>query len=302
MISPGVRIDIPIDAARYQEILQPRLWRETAGALASVYEARVVHEGAVGGFAEGRIVELTAGNLDADVRLAFDAVAGYMSRPILAASRSAVRALGTPTDDRRLLLDRAVVRFYLVEPAWEASELAPVRPAFGVSGALRLLASPPRPQVWTALRFSIEAFEPSLVLDLRDGGAALPARQLGLLVHASGQRADDASLDEGRAPVGLDEGGRIAAEVRRRGVRLLDPPPGGRRAAGLLRLAPGVLGVAPGGPADLTLASHAVHAAGAAGLTAVAAGRVEHQRAAALAAAAGAVLSVGPHGTRPGAV
>lgn len=299
MIAAGVRIDIPIDESRYRRLLRPTDWRVETAKLAGAYAERVIYEGPVGGLREGRVLELAAGDSAADVRIAIDAVPNTMTTPVLAAGRAVARAFGTPASDRQSLLSRAALMIYLVEPAGDAAVPRPEQPFFGLAAALRLTASPVRPRVWSALRASLDRFEPSLVLDLRDGGTALSAQRLALIMHARGQQTDMRWYDERRARIGADEGERLADEIRRRGVTLLEPQRDDLHAAGVLPLAPGVLATAPGQPPDRTVAAWAAHASGAIGATAIAVGRFESQRAAALAAAAGAAFISGPTAVMP---
>lgn len=299
MIAAGVRIDIPIDESRYRRLLRPAAWREEAATLVGVYAQRVVYEGPVAGLRDGRVLELTAGDSAADVRIAIDAVPNTLTMPVLAAARAVARAFGTPASDRQSLLSRVALLIYMVEPALDVQSPAPEQPAFGLAAALRLMASPIRPQVWTALRVSLETFEPSFVLDLRDGGAALNAERLAFIVHARGQQTDVRWYDERRARIGADEGRRTVDEIRRRGFPLLEPDADELQGAGMLPLAPGVVATAPGQPPDRTLAAWAAHTSGAIGASAIAIGRTESRRAAGLAAAAGAAYIAGPAAVAP---
>ena len=299
MIAAGVRIDIPIDESRYRRLLRPTDWREEAAKLAGVYAQRVIYEGPVAGLREGRVLELIAGDSAAEVRIAIDAVPNTLTMPVLAAGRAVARAFGTPASDRQSLLSRVALLLYLVEPAGDVLVPRPEQPAFGPAAALRLMASPIRPHVWGALRVSLDTFEPSLVLDLRDGGTALSAQRLAFIMHARGQQTNVDWYDERRARIGLDEGQRTANEIQRRGFALLAPQADDLHAAGVLPLAPGVLATAPGQPPDRTLAAWAAHTSGAIGASAVAVGRIESLRAAALAAAAGAAFITGPAAVMP---
>lgn len=294
MIAEGVRIDIPIDESRYRRLLRPTDWREETAKLAGAFAERVIYEGPVAGLREARILELTAGDSAADVRIAIDAVPNTLTMPVLAAGRAVARAFATPASDRQSLLARVALMLYLIEPANGVAVPQPEQPTFGLAAGLRLMASPIRPRVWTALRASLGVFEPSLVLDLRDGGTALSAQRLALIMHANGQQTDVRWYDDRRARIGADEGRRIADEIRRRGLALLTPPVDDLQTAGLLPLAAGVLATAPGQPPDRTLGAWAAHATGAVGASAVAVGRIESARAAALAAAAGATFIAGP--------
>ncbi len=299
MIAEGVRIDIPIDEPRYRRLLRPADWREETAKLAGAFAERVIYEGPVAGLEDGRILELTAGDSAADVRIAIDAVPNTLTMPVLAAGRAVARAFATPASDRQSLLSRVALLLYLVEPANGLAVPQPEQPTFGLAAGLRLMASPIRPGVWAALRASLDAFEPSLVLDLRDGGTALSAQRLALIMHAYGQQTDVRWYDDRRARIGADEGQRIADEIRRRGLVLLAPQVEELQAAGVLPLAAGVLATAPGQPPDRTLAAWSAHATGAVGASAVAVGRIESGRAAALAAAAGAAFVAGPSVVMP---
>lgn len=299
MIAAGVRVDIPIDESRYRRLLRPRDWQQERAKFAGAYAERVIYEGPVAGLREGRVLELTAGDSAADVRIAIDATPNTLTMPVLAGGRAVARAFGTPASDRQSLLSRIALLLYLVEPAPDAEVPQPEQPTFGLAAALRLLASPIRPSVWAALRASLDAFEPSLVMDLRDGGTAVSAQRLALIMHAHGQQTEMRWYDERRARIGADEGQRTADEVRRRGVALLAPQADDLQAAGVLSLAPGLLAATPGQPTDRTLAAWAAHSSGAIGTSAVAVGRVESRRAAALAAAAGAAFIAGPEAIFP---
>lgn len=299
MIAAGVRVDIPIDGSRYRRLLRPTDWREERAKFAGTYAERVIYEGPVAGLRVGRVVELTAGDSAADVRLVIDAAPHTLTTPVLAAGRAVARAFGTPASDRQSLLSRIALLLYLVEPVADVEAPRPEQPAFGLTAALRLLASPIRPSVWAALRASLDVFEPSLVMDLRDGGTAVSDPQLALIMHAHGQQTDMRWYDERRARIGADEGQRTADEVRRRSVALLEPRADDLQAAGIVALAPGLLADAPGQPPDRTLAAWAAHSHGAIGMSAVAVGRVESRRAAGLAAAAGAAFVAGPTAVLP---
>ena len=295
----GIRIDIPIDEERYRGIMQPVDWRDNMDKIAQSFRSRVVYEGPIAGLAEGRVLQLTIGNPDADVRMAIDAVPNSLTNPVLAAGRAVVRVLGVQTSDRKEILTRTAVLLHIVEPQVEAFNFVPDRPAFGFAAALRLLSSPARPQAWAALRASIAEFEPSLVIDLRDGGSALETNALGLLVHSFGAGTETGRYDARRAFIGSDEGGRIAQELRRRGVKLLSGDTDDARITGLFSISPGVLVSIQDVWADCSIASYTAHTAGSIGLTAVSVGRVEYRRAFSLAAAAGAVLVSGPAAVRP---
>ena len=299
MIAEGVRVDIPIDESRYRRLLRSTDWQDETAKLAGVYAERVIYEGPIAGLREGRVVELTAGDSAADVRIAIDAVPQTLSMPVLAAGRAVARALGTPASDRRSLLSRVALLLYLVEPAANADVPRPEQPTFGLAAALRLLASPIRPHVWTSLRASLDVFEPSFVLDLRDGGTSISATELAFIVHAPGQQTNVSWSDDRRVRIGADEGRRVSDEIRRRGISLMEPGHEDLHVAGVLPIAPGVLATAPGQPADRTLAAWSAHSTGAIGASALAVGRIGSQRAAALAAAAGAVFIAGPAAVAP---
>ena len=299
MIAESVRVDIPIDESRYRRLLRSTDWQDETAKLAGVYAERVIYEGPIAGLRNGRVVELTAGDSAADVRIAIDAVPNTLTMPVLAAGRAVARALGTPASDRQSLLSRVALLLYLVEPAADADVPRPEQPAFGLAAALRLLASPIRPHVWTSLRASLEVFEPSFVLDMRDGGTSTSAAELALIVHAPGQQTNVTWADDRRARIGVDEGQRVSDEIRRRGISLMEPNAHDLQVAGALPIAPGVLATAPGQPPDRTLAAWSAHTTGAIGASALAAGRIGSRRAAALAAAAGAVFIAGPAAVAP---
>ncbi len=299
MIAGSVRVDIPIDESRYRRLLRLAAWRDESATLAGVYAERVIYEGPIAGLRDGRLVELTAGDSAADVRIAIDAVPNTLTMPVLAAGRAVARALGTPASDRQSLLSRVALLLYLVEPAANTQVPRPEHPAFGLAAALRLMASPIRPHIWTSLRASLEVFEPSLVLDLRDGGTSISTAELALIVHAAGQQTNPAWFDDRRARIGVDEGQRVSDEIRRRGISVMEPNAHALHVAGVLPIAPGVLATAPGQPPDRTLAAWSAHTTGAIGASALAVGRVGSQRAAALAAAAGAAFIAGPAAVAP---
>ena len=149
MIAAGVRVDIPIDESRYHRLLRSTDWQNETAKLAGVYTERVIYEGPIGGLRDGRVLELTAGDSAADMRIVIDAVPNTLTMPVLAAGRAVARALGTPASDRQSLLSRVALLLYLVEPAGDAEIPRPEQPAFGLAAALRLLASPIRPHIWT---------------------------------------------------------------------------------------------------------------------------------------------------------
>ena len=188
---------------------------------------------------------------------------------------------------------------YLVEPAANADVPRPEQPTFGLAAALRLLASPIRPHVWTSLRASLDVFEPSFVLDLRDGGTSISATELALIVHAPGQQTNVSWSDDRRVRIGADEGRRVSDEIRRRGISLMEPGHEGLarrwRASDRPRRTGHGSGTASRSDAGRMVGAfdrgHRRFGAGGR--------RIGSQRAAALAAAAGAVFIAGPAAVAP---
>ena len=300
MIDAGIRIDASIDEDRYTDLLTLASWSKTVLELESVFDVRVVYEGAVCGFKKCRVICLVLGDADADVRLAIDAVPIVMTRPVLASVRAVVRALGAHMSSGRSLPSGVAVQILLVEPAY-GEEMTVVGPKdFSLASMLMLRGSPLSPGVWATLTNSLDAFEPSIVLDLRDGHSSFRRGAVGLIVYANGQKTSSKWHDEERISIGVHEGQQIADEVRRGGFELLRLGDASADVVGLVELAPGVLSVASGPLHDRSLAEYAVDSFGALGVTAVAVGPTEWSRAAGVTLAAGAVLAVGSSIVHPG--
>jgi len=293
VIDAGIHIDASISEDRYADLLTLASWSKTVLELESVFDVRVVYEGAVCGFKECRVIRLILGDADADVRLAVDAVPLVMTRPVLASVRSIVRALGSHAGSGRSLSSGVVVQIHLVEPAYGEEMTAIGSKDFSLASMVRLRGSPLLPGAWAALTNSLDAFEPSIALDLRDGHSSFRRGSVGLIIYAAGQKTSAKWHDEQRLPIGFYEGQEIADEIRRRGFELIHLQGASADVVGLVELAPGVLSVASGPFHGRSLAEYAVDSCGALGVTAVAVGPTEWNRAAGLASAAGAVLAVG---------
>lgn len=300
MIRTDIRIDASISEDRYADILAPSSWSKTALELEGVYDVRVVYEGAICGFRECRVVGLVLGDADADVRLTIDAVPLVMTRPLLASIRSVVRALGAHAGGERSQPAGVAVQIHFVEPAY-GEVMTVVEPReFSLSSVLRLRGSPILPGAWVALTNSLDVFEPSIAVDLRDGHSAHQDGSIGLITYAKGQKTNPTWHDKERISIGVHEGQQIAYEIRRRGFEMLRPRDASADVVGLVELSPGVLSVASAPLRSRSLAEYAVDSCGALGMTAVAVGSTEWRRAAGLAAVAGAVLATGTSLVRPG--
>ena len=121
----------------------------------------------------------------------------------------------------RSLPPGVAVQILLVEPAY-GEEMTVVGPKdFSLASMLMLRGSPLSPGVWATLTNSLDAFEPSIVLDLRDGHSSFRRGAVGLIVYANGQKTSSKWHDEERISIGVHEGQQIADEVRRGGFELL---------------------------------------------------------------------------------
>ena len=285
----AIQLEIPLDENRFLDVLGEAQWRSVSASLRHSYEVHALYAGTPGGVGHGRILRLTAGNPDAAVRVAVDCVAATMSRVLLAAARAAVRACGARTGERLRMLQGVALLFHFVDLHDELPAIQPVPAARGLEGALSLAQSPGQPTIWSLLEASTEAFQPTVVLDVRDAGGAATNADLALVMYTPGQ-ADGAATERGTGP-GSAEGTALVRELRDRGVVLYAGDARGREHAGL-RLDGGALLVqrVPTDPPS-THAAAAASGLGALGFSAIALGDVEPIRAAALdAAIAGTIV------------
>ena len=286
MIATGPRsLDIPMDVDRFADSLRGSKWREVRQSLGDTYEVRTLYEGPLPGLPRAQVVRLSSGDPDSPVRMLFDAVPLSLSRPVLVAGRAVTRVFTSRARERMELLDRIAVRIHVIEVDGDAADIPPLPLASGLDGGLRLAHSVANEQAWSALRESVQRFRPTLAMDLRDAGSAVPDAHLALMVHSLTHAAGGI----GAEPLpGTTEGRAIARDVRRRGVSPYRGTPHERAAAGLRMLGNGALiRMSPHDPAR-SVAGYASDMGAAVGITALALGLRELDRAIALVEAAAA--------------
>ncbi len=292
MILPGARsLDIPMDVDRFADSLRGSKWREIRQTLGDTYEVQSLYEGPLPGLPQAQVVRLSSGDPDSPVRILIDAVPLSLSRPVLVAGRAVTRVFTSRARERAALLDQIALRLHLIEVDGDAADIPPLPLASGLDGGLRLAHSMANDQAWGALRTSVQRFRPTLAMDLRDAGAAVPNAHLALMVHSLTHPAGDvgaASLP------GTTEARAIARDVGRRGISPYTGTPHERAAAGLRILGNGALiRMSPRDPSR-SVASVASDIGAAIGITALALGMQELDRAIALveSAAAGVDQSI----------
>ena len=268
-----------MDSDRFSDSLRASRWREVRQALGDTYDVRPLYEGPLPGLPNARIVRLSAGDPDSSVRTLIDAVPMTLSRPVLAAGRAVTRVFTSQARERVAVLDHIAIRIHVVEVDAEAAEIPPLPLAYGLDGGLRLAHSVASREAWTALHESVKSFRPTFAMDLRDGGAAVPNAHIALILHGLTHGAD---VGVPAIETGATEGGAVAHEMIRRGITPHVGTSGERAAAGLRLLQNGALTRTSSRRASLSTASLASASAAAIGITALALGLRELDRAIAL--------------------
>ena len=283
MISAGARsLEIPMDIDRFTDSLRGSKWREIRQTLGDTYEVRTLYEGPLPGLPRAQVVRLSSGDPDSPIRILFDAVPLSLSRPVLVAGRAVTRVFTSRARERAELLDRIAVRIHVIEVDGDAADIPPLPLATGLDGGLRLAHSVTNEEAWSALRESVQRFRPTLAMDLRDAGAAVPNANLALVVHSLTHAAGAEALP------GTTEGRAIARDVSRRGISPYRGTPRERAAAGLRQFGHGALTrMSPRDPSR-SVSSLASDLMAAVGITALSLGLRELDRAIALTEAAGA--------------
>lgn len=286
MITTGARsLEIPMDIDRFTDSLRGSKWREIRQTLGDTYEVRTLYEGPLPGLPRAQVVRLSSGDPDSPIRILFDAVPLSLSRPVLVAGRAVTRVFTSRARERAELLDRIAVRIHVIEVDGDAADIPPLPLAKGLDGGLRLAHSVANEQAWSALRESVQRFRPTLAMDLRDAGAAVPDANLALVVHSLTHAA---GATDAEALPGTTEGRAIARDVSRRGISPYRGTPRERAAAGLRQFGHGALTrMSPRDPSR-SVASLATDLVAAVGITALSLGLRELDRAIALTEAAGA--------------
>ena len=286
MISTGSRsLEVPMDVDRFADSLRGSKWREIRQSLGDTYEVRTLYEGPLPGLPRAQVVRLSSGDPDSPIRILFDAVPLSLSRPVLVAGRAVTRVFTSRARERAELLDRIAVRIHVIEVDGDATDIPPLPLATGLDGGLRLAHSVANEQAWSALRESVQRFRPTLAMDLRDAGAAVPDAHLALMVHSLTHAAGEFELE----PLpGTTEGRAIARDIARRGISPYRSTPSERASAGLRQLGNGALTrMSPRDPSR-SVAGVATDIGAAVGITALALGLRELDRAIALTEAAAA--------------
>ena len=273
MISSEARsLDIPMDVDRFADSLRGSKWRDIRRTLGDIYEVQSLYEGPLPGLPQAQVLRLSSGDPDSPIRILIDAVPLSLSRPVLVAGRAVTRVFTSRARERAVLLDQIAVD-------GDAADIPPLPLASGLDGGLRLAHSVANDEAWGALRASVQRFRPTLAMDLRDAGAAVPDAHLALMVHSLTHAADHfgaASLP------GTTEARAIARDVRRRGISPYRGTPQERASAGLRILGDGALTrMSPRDPSR-SVASVASDIGAAIGITALALGMQELDRTIAL--------------------
>lgn len=280
----AVHLEIPLEEARYLDILRRDAWGEVTKAFGVAYQSNVIFEGALPGIPSARIVQHVTGNQDAGVRVCLDASPALLTRPVLAAGRSIARALATRTSDRALMLQRMTVSLHTIEPMADGG-LAETMDAPGVEAALAHACSPASPDAWVALERAVRAFGATVAIDLRDAVQAIAPGDLLLVAH--GERSESR-----RALTNRDPSSRLRAlvsELQARDVALARPSATDLCAAGLIDRGGACVPAGELGQ-PLSTARLATMACGAYGYSGIATGATEVSRAATLCRLAAATL------------
>ncbi len=280
----ALHVEIPLDRDRFVDLLEDASWRELAGGAAQAYTSETLYEGEYSGARSARIMRLTTGDPDAEVRIAIDAVPLVLSRPVLALSRSLMRAFGARTGDRARMLARMALLIHMVELGDEGAGLQPLPLKRGLEGALGLAPAPARPEIWSALERSIVEFAPTAALDVRDGGGATDRLGLAVILHDESVASAGRDGAPGSEPPDTARAAALVADLRSRGFRPYIASAGERRRAGLTVVAERVLWHPGTASPPLSTAAAAARLRGALGLTAISLGLIEATRAEVLAA------------------
>ncbi len=268
-----------MDVDRFNDSLRASKWREVRQALGDTYEVQPLYEGPLPGLPKARITRLSSGDPDSPARVLIDAVPTSVSRPVLVAGRAVTRVFTSRARERVAVLDHIALRIHVVELDAEAAEIPPLPLASGLDGGLHLAHSVSNHAAWAAVSESVSRFRPTFALDLRDAGAAVPNAHLALVLHGQTHAAD---VGVSAPHAGATEAGAIAHEVRRRGITPYAGSPAERATAGLRLLSDGALTRTSSRDPLLSTASAASGSAAAVGMTALALGMRELDRAIAL--------------------
>jgi hypothetical protein len=191
MISSEARsLDIPMDVDRFADSLRGSKWRDIRRTLGDIYEVQSLYEGPLPGLPQAQVLRLSSGDPDSPIRILIDAVPLSLSRPVLVAGRAVTRVFTSRARERAVLLDQIAVRIHVIEVDGDAADIPPLPLASGLDGGLRLAHSVANDEAWGALRASVQRFRPTLAMDLRDAGAAVPDAHLALMVHSLTHAAD----------------------------------------------------------------------------------------------------------------
>ena len=211
------RLDIPMDTDRFNGSLRSSKWHAVVETLDDTFEVSQLYNGPLPGLPEARIVCLSSGNSDSPVRVLVDAVPTSISRPVLVASRAVARVFTSRARDRAAVLENIALRIHMVELDVDPTDIPPVPQTTGLDGGLRLTHSVTNSEAWMNLVESTNYFRPTLALDLRDAGLAVPNAHLALVLHSLTQTVNGERS--------LNHGGELAAEaiasnVQQRGIAL----------------------------------------------------------------------------------
>lgn len=286
--------EVPLGQERLVDILRPEGWEAVCRTFGPVYGISVLYEGPLGGHRAARITRLLAGNPDAEVRVLIDAVPAVLSRVVLGAGRAMARTFATRTSDRARMLDEMALLIHLAEPT-DSPTVRPLPVLRGIAEALGMIHSPAQPGVWSRLSSSVEDFQPTIALDLRDSGGAVQGADLLLIQHGWARAIDTGSVGRDGVEYRTDI---LAGELTERGVRLLRPTLNEQHRGGLL--AGGGGGTVLTGPntPPLTQAGAMATQSGAFGVTGLAVGTAEGERAEALTTFSAASIMLGLRGFR----
>lgn len=289
--SEALHVELPLDRDRFVDLLEDASWRELAGGAAQAYMSETLYEGEYSGARSARIMRLTTGDPDANVRVAIDAAPLALSRPVLALSRSLMRAFGARTGDRARMLARMALLIHMVELGDGDAGLQPLPLKRGLEGALGLAHASARPEIWSALERSIVEFAPTVALDVRDGGGATDRLGLAVILHDESVASAGRDGAHGSEPPDAARAAALVADLRSRGFRPHIASTSERRRAGLTVVAKRVLRHPGTASPPLSTAAAAASMQGALGVTAISLGLVEAARAEVLAATTGATIA-----------